>query len=197
MQLRFLTLGLTAPLALLFASCENLPRLPGSAPITQSTDFHPAEGLAERQPAEIALAPIRNQSSIESLPLVELREDIYRELINRLYSPLDLDFVDRHWEGSSFSGAAPPDALLTIVVTDWDANSLATEGELKATLELRIFDGDSAENPVLWGVDATRTVDLHQGQGTAGLVRDLYPEALRALAEEVIQLLPERDPTVR
>ena len=74
---------------------------------------------------------------------------------------------------------------------------LASEGELKATLEVRMFDGDSAENPVLWGVDATRTVDLHQGQGPAGLVRDLYPRALRALAEEVLQLLPERDPTVR
>ena len=60
----------------------------------RSTQFLPAEGLEMAQPADIAVAEIRNQTDIENVPLEDLRAAFSDGLVERLYSPLDPRYVD-------------------------------------------------------------------------------------------------------
>ena len=179
-----------APVVLVSACQARAPR-----PAPNRAEPLGGAGLDALQPADIALAPLRNQTGNPEVPLEDLRRALYEGLIDRLYSPLELAYVDRHWEESSFAGAAPPDGLLVVSITQWDTRQLRSHGILQATAELRLFEGGSTESPMLWGSLVHRQVDLgvHPEQHT--LVRDLLPQAIEAFARSVLLELPERDPS--
>ena len=56
----------------------------------------PAGGLGDRHPADIAVAPVTDQTSTQNAPIVPLREALCVGLVERLYTPLDLDYVAPH-----------------------------------------------------------------------------------------------------
>ncbi len=150
-------------------------------------------GLAALQPGDIALAPLRNQTGRTDLPLDELRRAFYEGLIDRLYSPLELAYVDSHWQESAFAGAPPPDGLLVISLTEWDTRQLRSLGILLAAAELRLFEGGSTEGPMLWGAHVHRKIDLGVHPEEHSLLRDLLPEVIQAFAQATLLELPERD----
>ena len=94
----------------------------------RSTQFLPAEGLEQAQPADIAVAEIRNQTASENVPLEDLRTAFSDGLVERLYSPLDPAYVDANWGEASYTGATPPDAFLVVAVTHWDPTHLQSKG---------------------------------------------------------------------
>lgn len=188
---------LVRPLSLLIACATLLSACQGLSRNVEANRFESlgGAGLEVRQPADIALAPLRNQSGRGEVPLEGLRSAFQGELVRRLYSPLGLAFVDAHWDEASFAGAPPPDALLMIAITGWDESGLRSRGVLKAEAELRLYEGGSPEGPLLWGGRVARRVDLNLSEGQVGLLKELRPKAIKAFAAQVLAELPERDPT--
>jgi len=177
-------------LALSLGACQT--SRPHSAP--DRVEPLGGEGLASLQPADVALAPLIDQTDVD-LPTDELRHAFYEALIDRLYSPLELAYVDGHWSESAFSGAAPPDALLVVTILQWDTNQLRAHGIVDGTAELRLYEGGSTSGPLLWAARVHHRVDLGVRPEDHTLVRDLLPEAITAFAKGVVQELPERDAT--
>lgn len=184
------TSGSAAALLLILVGACHGPR----AQVSNLTTPLPAQGLTNRQPADIAVAPVRNQSDNDQVPVDLVREAIYEELAQRLYSPLDLGYVDGHWIESAFAGEAPPDAVLMISITDWSAARLYSSGILNVSAELRLFAGGSAEGDPLWGVAVNRTIELGDpNRRPLGPASEFLPRAVTLFAKEALNELPERD----
>jgi hypothetical protein len=180
-------------LVLALAACETVT-LPPAPEITQRTEPIDGSGLAALQPAEIAVAPVEDAAEFQTVPTALLREAFQAGLLNRLYSPLALDYVDGHWRESSFTGAPAPDAVLVVAITGWDESSLTSAGVLRASADLWLYPGGDAAGTPLWGVSLTRTVSVSERPGPPGFARELVPLAARAFAREALSTLPERDP---
>lgn len=176
------------------AACTAAPRPVQPGVPGERTETLAAEGLDRLQPADVAVAPIENLTGLAELPVDDLRAALAQGLVQRLYTPLALDFVDKHWVDASFRGVDVPDATLYVTVLGWNENSLASKGELAAELELKLVEGGTAEGRLLWGRRLQRIVDVApSGNRPAGLRRDLFPIAVRELASRALQELPERD----
>ncbi|MEX1025350.1 MAG: hypothetical protein WD226_09755 [Planctomycetota bacterium] len=174
--------------------CTVPPRPVSNEPPGKRTEVLAAEGLERLQPADIAVAPIENLTGVEGLPSEAVRAALAEALVQRLYTPLALDYVDAHWVDASFRGSAAPDATLLIKILGWNDSGLTSKGELAAEVELKLVEGGTADGRVLWGRRMQRVVDVASGgRRPAGLWRDLFPAAARALATEFMTELPERN----
>jgi hypothetical protein len=155
----------------------------------------PAGGLGDRHPADIAVAPVTDQTSTQNAPVVPLREALCVGLVERLYTPLDLDYVDGAWSESAFLGEVPPDALLVVTITRWDTSRLYSTGTLVAMAELRLFEGGRAEGEALWAVSIQRQLELGDGQTLPpGTRKNVEQKAIELFAREALEELPARDP---
>jgi hypothetical protein len=153
------------------------------------------ELLASLQPADVAIAPLRNQTGKESVPLDLLRGSIAEALVEQLYSPLDNEYVDGNWVESSFRGTPAPDALLVVAITIWDPTRLYSTGHVEAGAELLLFEGGSTTGAPLWGRTIRTTLVLGDKQGNPpGPGDHLIPRAAGMFAREALESLPERDP---
>jgi len=184
-------------LAALLAACQAVDTPDFLKPSENSgnrTEYFEAGGLEQLQPADVAILEVRNQTSREDVPLGELRVGLQQELVRRLYSPLDLGYVDAT-AASARAGDEGPDATLVVAITAWDAGRLATSGVLLAGAELRLFEGRAGEGRLLWGVAIDRVVDLDPRRTeTVARIQDRLPQAIEAFCHEALTLLPERDP---
>ena len=162
----------------------------------ESTRFRGEAGrIEEVQPVDIAVAPVRNQSGRDDLPADQFREAFAAELLDRLYSPLSLDYVDANWAESAFAGTPAPDALLVVAITDWDPDHLYSSGIVTVGADLYLFEGGSTTGTPLWGLELRRRIDLGDGRGNPPTPSDhLRPKAVRLFAEAALAELPERDP---
>jgi len=153
------------------------------------------ERLAELQPGDIVVAPVRNQTGSDLVPLEELRLGLSNAMVGRMYNPLDLAYVDKNWMESSFKGTPAPDGLLVMAVTDWDASHLYSNGHVAMTAELILFSGGSTTGESLWGIEISHTVDLSDGKEHPPSPSPLLMgEASKRLAEYALSTLPLRDP---
>jgi hypothetical protein len=149
-------------------------------------------------PAVLAVAPVIDRTSPLDegdgpVPTAALRDEVYRGLPGRLYSPLRLEFIDRGgWrEGSTAAREGGADAVLEITVTRWDETWLPSAGSVRAAAEAYLFP--IAEGDPIWGARLERELALpaHMAPADAPTRR----ERLAArLAEELLSQLPERDP---
>ena len=147
-----------------------------------STGFLPASGLDDLQPADIAVAPV-DVVLLEGgdAPHEAVREALYDGLIDRLYSPLPLVWVD---------GGGERDATLVVRILQWDRSKLSYDGTITARAEARL----TADGRSLWAVELTRRLN----RATSGEAREDVALAelssAQNLAREILALLPERDP---
>lgn len=151
--------------------------------------------LRELQPTDVAVAPVRDQTDSQRVPLEVFRTAFVETLIERRYSPLAPDYVDANWVEASFKGTPPPDGLLVIAVTAWDPGHLFSTGKVSATADVTLYEGGDTTGKVLWQVNLQHDVDLSDGRGrppAAG--QDLIPRAVRLFAQKALQQLPMRDP---
>jgi hypothetical protein len=153
------------------------------------------ERLRELQPVDIAVAPVRDQTNAQRVPLDVFREAFVAALIERRYSPLAPGYVDANWVEAAFKGTPAPDALLVVAVTAWDPTHLYSTGQVSARADLVLFEGGDTTGKVLWQLELDEVVDMGDGRGrppAAG--RDLIPLAVRKLAQRGFLALPMRDP---
>ena len=185
---RLLLLGLL-PVSL--AACTALEEVQNP----ETTEFRGTPGrMEEVQPSDIAVAPIRNQTG-RDLPADLFREAFAAELINRLYSPLALDYVDDNWVESSFAGTPAPDALLVVAITEYDPDHLYSSGIVTVGADLYLFEGGSTTGSPLWGLNLLRRIDMGDGRGNPPTPSDhLRPKAIKLFAAAALAELPERDP---
>jgi len=190
-------LALAAPAAVFVAgvmgSCASVIQPAGQSESTKPRGD--PERVPELQPADIAVAPVRNQSGRDDLPAAAFRQAFAKELVNRLYSPLSLPYVDSNWVESSFAGTPAPDALLVVAITKWNPDHLYSNGKVDVSADLYLFEGGSTTGSPLWGVNLSRSIDLSDGRGNPPTPADhLRDKAIRLFAEQALAELPERDP---
>lgn len=172
----------------------------GACTSTKPEEEEPAfrgavERLNELQPVDIAVAPVRDQTRSQRVPLEVFRTAFIETMIERRYTPLAPGYVDSNWVESSFKGTPPPDALLVVAVTGWDPTRLYSTGRVEARADVVLFEGGDTTGRVLWQRTFEDTVDLGDGRGnppSAGT--DLIPKAVRTFAQRALLELPMRDP---
>jgi hypothetical protein len=141
------------------------------------------------------VAPVRDQTDAQRVPLDVFRRAFVETLIERRYSPLAPDYVDANWVEASFRGTPPPDAVLVIAITAWDPSHLFSTGKVGAGADVTLFEGGDTTGRVLWRRTLKHEVDLGDGRGNPPAVgQDLIPRAVRRFAQEVLSALPMRDP---
>jgi hypothetical protein len=151
--------------------------------------------LRELQPTDVAVAPVRDQTDSQRVPLEVFRTAFVETLIERRYSPLAPSYVDANWVEASFRGTPPPDGLLVVAITAWDPSHLFSTGKVAATADVVLFEGGDTTGLVLWQQTLVHEVDLGDGRGNPPAAgQDLVPVAVRKFAQAALQSLPMRDP---
>ena len=191
--------SLRAPSSL-FAGAVLLSVLSGcQAPVQRGTEVDPVRGeadvLAQNQPAEIAVAPVQNDSPNADAPVEAMRKALAKTLVDKLYSPLDLAYVDGNWIDASFRGTPAPDGLLVVSLTGWETSRLVSVGRVEASADLLLFEGGSTSGRLLWRTTVKRSIDLGDGRGAPrGTFDFLVEKAIERFAADALSLLPARDP---
>ena len=191
--------------AVLAAGCGSLGgELPRPEPYTEplppvaGVDSVPA--AAAVQPADVWIQPITDASSGRGAPVDALRDELYRGLVARLYTPIALVWGDAQLAEAAAdqvgfpSEAMGAEAVLEVRVLSWDASSIERKGSVFAELEARLIDPRTSPPTQLWGRRLARDLAVDKGrlrQATAGELEEL---AIRDLGREVLGLMPQRDP---
>lgn len=153
------------------------------------------EHLRELQPTDVAVAPVRDQTDAQRVPVDVFRNAFMQTLIERRYSPLAPSYVDSNWIEASFKGTPPPDGLLVVSVTAWDPTHLYSTGKVTAKGDAVLFEGGDTTGQVLWRVSLDQVIDMGDGRGNPPAAgQDLIPSIVRQLAQKALQSLPMRDP---
>ncbi|MBL8862052.1 MAG: hypothetical protein JNK02_08575 [Planctomycetes bacterium] len=175
-----------ALLALAPLACHSVPREPGLA--VRSSD---ATGVLERAPIEVAVAPVVNAAGA-NLPAAELRAAFQRVLVERRYSPLALEYVDRRVVDAAYTpGAAEESATLQIVVESWNATLWESHSAIVARITARLVD---ARRPgeILWSATADQRFDFSEVREHLATEGARIRHACDRIAAEVLARLPAR-----
>jgi len=181
-------LGLAVAVGLL--SCAGTGQADDDVPQVRGA----LERLAELQPTDIAVAPIRDQTDGQRVPLDLFRGAFIDTLVERHYSPLSPSYVDANWVEASFKGTPPPDALLMVAITSWDPAHLYSTGKVEVSADVGLFQGGDTTGEVLWQLSLAHSVDLGDRGRPPAPGEDLIPRAVRLFAQEALDQLPVRDP---
>ncbi|NOT29237.1 MAG: hypothetical protein HOP15_02180 [Planctomycetes bacterium] len=178
--------------ALLFSAlaCHSPARDADKAPVRGAL-----ERLSELQPVDVAVAPVRDQTNSQRVPLEVFRTAFVESLIERRYSPLAPSYIDANWVEASFKGTPAPDCLLVVAVMNWDPTHLYSTGKVAITADIVLFEGGDTTGKVLWQRTLAEEVEMGDGRGkppAAGT--DLVPKAVRLFTQKALQALPMRDP---
>ena len=169
---------IASALALIVGSCINPPK---DRAEKHNTFWLPGGGLEMVQPADIAVMPFKLRTKDTEIPSGELREQLYRGLLDRLYTPLPFSWVDTGGES---------DAELQVTMLRWDRKDLSARGAVLARAEARMVKGAD----VLWAVEVTREVSANSFGGDARTdVGVAEMRCAEVFAGEILALLPVRD----
>lgn len=174
--------------ALVLAACNDIPKTRGSA--VRTTD---KERVQTQSPIEVAVAPVVNASGA-SLPSSELRSSFQTELVDRRYSPLALDFVDRKVVDAAYTpGAAQENATLLITVEKWDTSLWSTHGAITTRMTASLLDAKGA-GEVLWSATTDQRYDFLQQNEHLSTEGARVKNACDAIAADLLARLPARTP---
>ena len=154
-----------------------------------------ADGLAGTSVVDVAVVPVQNASGDPEVPLDAARGALYAGLVDRLYSPLRLEYVDRHWGSDPPEpGGGEADALLELEVREWDTSLLGSHRAVRAEAVARLVDARSgapeAGAEPLWSARVRRRLQ----PGRQPTREESLRRAAELLALEVLELIPARDP---
>ena len=182
----------------LFSACTTTTGVGASTPGYEeqpSGVFGASERLGELQPAEIAVAPVRDQTDAQRVPLEVVRTAFVESLVERRYSPLSTRYVDANWVEASFKGTPLPEAVLVISITEWNPNHLYSTGRVNLAADVTLFEGGDTTGAVLWQRTFKGGVDMGPAPGKAPAPgEDMIPRAVRLLSQQALSALPMRDP---
>jgi hypothetical protein len=173
-----------------FAACHTSAPVPHGRGVDQ-------QGLAkliEKNPVDIAVAPVKNQAG-KDVPVAALRECFQKGLVTRRYSPLALAYVDRNVAEAGYKpGASKEQAVLEITVESWDTSSWSTRNAITARMQVRMLDADGGEE--LWRGRIDQRYDF--GSSLEGLPTETARMhfACDTITNELLAALPARNPQV-
>ena len=180
-------------LGLVLTACAGLPR--SEAVFRDATVLKGPDLIGDVAPADVLIAPVRNQTEREDVPADLLRASLHDALVDRLYSPLALDYTDAHWVESTFSGENPPEAILVASITHWNTSGLSGQGKVEIGVDLRVFRGGSTAGEALWAAQVNRVLQVvTRGHPPFGPEDELIRRGAEMWAAEALSVLPERDP---
>ena len=195
-------------IALLFVSaCQTAP------PVNVDAKFTAAPALSapdDRKTAVVAVLPVEDGTPNAGAArlLVMMRQELERQLIDRLYSPLTSQTVDAALRGAGkpvatesllapanlqkMAGHAHEDAVFALRIVRWDDSRIATTHRVNFQFEAAMMGRDGVP---LW--NGTIQGDVKAGgAGAAPLDNDGKARSCASLAiTEMLQRLPRR--TVR
>lgn len=157
-----------------------------------------AGNLRTTNPLDVAVLVVDNQTGREGLPTAEMRELLHQGLVERHYSPLALEYVDRKTTEANYRpGASNENAVLRFVLKGWDDSLWKTHSRLVISGELWLLD---AENPstsqALWGGQVERTMDMARERKVIATESALMTRTLTDFTEAVLASLPARNPEI-
>lgn len=172
---------------LVVAACQTTP-----TPVGIGTRGEGATKILERSPIDIAVLPIVNNAGA-LVPASVLRESFQQGLVDRRYSPLALEYVDRNISEASYSpGTSQEQAVCTIQIDRWDTSLWQTHNALLAALSVTITDALNGET--LWRGTVDQRFDLGRSIDNLPTETMRIQRACEILAAEMLQKLPLRDP---
>ena len=192
-----------ALVAVVAAGCQTTPRLPG-----RDVDvLTPGSALAERNPVDIAVAPVVTTEDARTAPTTLLRRATRRALVRRRYSPLSDDLVmeaiprtieaSADLSGGSFTvdagyvpGRLGEDAIFELNVYRWDDSAWRVRNRVMVGIEGRMIDPSDPMGTPLWDGRLERVIDV-SSQLNPAMVGD---RALGVLCDEVMRELLARMP---
>jgi hypothetical protein len=194
-------------LLLLAVACKT------AEPVTVYPSFTTSPAMAAHKPAEIAVLPVEDGSpaSAASRHLVFLRQEIMRQLVDRLYTPLSAPVVDAALKGNAdaaaareaktsvlepvylkkIAGISSEDAVLALRVDAWDESHLLTSHRLAFQFQAALVSNTGEQ---LWYGTINGNLKAG-GAGTAPRDRDYMARSCGELAiRELMLRLPARLP---
>lgn len=188
-RLQATTIALAGALTLLAQACNATAKPPRG-----SDNAGLAAGrLAEVNPTDIAVLPIRNRTG-KQLPLEQMRASFQAGLVRLRYSPLALDYVDQHRavEAAYTPGQLGEQAALQVTITGWDDSRWDTHSRLIVDADVYLLDATVGE--ALWGGHVTRRVDMAAEVPAAAQEVTLFSRAVDVFVGDVLASIPPRDP---
>ncbi|MFT5049472.1 MAG: hypothetical protein ACI8QZ_000865 [Chlamydiales bacterium] len=176
-------------LALLLAvgACYQLPKARG-----YEVEVH-AGGLADKNPRDVAIAPVLFVHEDTQAPDWALRKAFQKGLVLRRYSPLALEQVDENLiEASYTAGRANEDALLEILVYSWDQSQWDSRALLNVDLEARLIDPAGSSLDPLWAGRLVKTFQFTRQAEITPSQRTRMQKACDEIAAEILAVLPAR-----
>lgn len=171
---------------LVVTACGTTP-----SPVGIGSRGEGAVKIMEAAPIDIAVLPVVNNARTTEVPAKVLRASFQQELVERHYSPLALDYVDRHIAEASYSpGASQEQAVCTIDVAKWDMSLWELHNALQVDLVVRIVDAASGQE--LWKGSVNQRFDLGREIESLATETQRIQRACDILAAEVLQKLPVR-----
>lgn len=162
------------------------------------------------KPVDIAVMPPTDATnrtaglpglSPASLPLQEIRKLAYKELLQRRYSPLSLDFVDKAVLGkatpveasySEIRERCAADAILNLTVNRWDSSRLQSSGLFSIGMEAYLVDARTGET--IW--QGRADWDMHLGNEADQdrvSTEELRERGIKRFFTEFLAQLPKRE----
>lgn len=179
-----------AALCLCFSACHSNAPVPHGRGVDQ-------QGLAkliEKNPVDVAVAPIKNQAG-KDVPVAALRDCFQKGLVTRRYSPLALSFVDRNVAEAGYTpGASHEQAVLEVTVESWDTSSWATRNAITARMQVRMLDADGGEE--LWRGRIDQRYDFGSSLEALPTETARLHFACDTITNELLAALPARNPEV-
>lgn len=187
----FPSLALVALVPALVLGCHSLPEAPG-----RHAEVLVEGRLSERNPSDVAVLPVVNKTGKANLPLGVIRHAFYLGLVERRYSPIALDFVDRRVVDASYQpGALQEDAALKIFLTEWDDSSWETHRRIGIGADVFLIDARPTDaNQELWGWRLREEISVSADTARYALEEDLMRLAIERFTKEILGGLPLRDP---
>ena len=126
------------------------------------------------------------------VPTSVLRSAIQQGLVERRYSPLSLEYVDRNITEASYSpGASQEQGVCTIAVERWDATLWDTHNVLTIAMSVKIDDAVSGAN--LWTGSVDQRFEFGREIENLPTQSQRIQRACDILTAEMLQKLPLRD----
>jgi len=175
--------ALLASLALV--ACNTLPDHPGA----HVEVLHQGE-LEQVSVRDVIVAPVINESTAQRLPEDALRASFSEALVKRRYSPLAIAYVDDNTrEASAGPSMLGEDAVLQVVVKEWDTSMWDSKGVLMVEIEAWMQDSKRSGRE-LWGARLERRFSLRKEIDIAATEDIVLARACDKIADELLEMLP-------
>lgn len=152
--------------------------------------------LASVNPLDVVVLTPDNLTGRSDLPLEALRTELQAGLIERRYSPLAFEYIDRTAiEASYRPGTLGEQAVFQVVITGWDDSLWRSHARLIVDADVYLLDAAAPEREsALWGGHVTRRIDLATQRSVTMHMDLLLQRAVADLTDGILSSLPARNP---